>query len=635
MDLFNYKHKDNNVKRDYEDILLARKVITDIPIPPPATKKFEKEIESTDKLINKNEELTNLLKNELATLELHGVNETFDKTVLDELDKFHAFMRTLMPGIPPYYSLDEDGNAVVSFQAYIDAKDFLLNEFGFDEKNIVEEFDYNGNLNLEKFHFANDHSITATGNIYQGKNLILDSNNTKKQIVEYIDFDDKMIKIKPGVFISTDKIAPIEELKDYFINSNDFINNSSKGNRGRIWFDQDKDEMIRRIPVEKDTDDYQRYVDAITDFGGLTVADLEDLFKKDLKDKLKNLIRSKKNFPQGFQSCSTTHTNYLWLMFLLIIGGGSAGRAPLPQDHTVCGYYNKPRRNSIGFVGSNAGGPCGEKRYRTGHNKTFSSLTQQGIKVSLLQMLYTFLSPFYDINIKSLEFKIKVSKWKVRLKLTPAFCIGGTIDHGLCKIQEWVSEEIRKTQGCNSQYIIPKLKNNGEGLMLDGIEELNSKAKNHNDIEIFYKRNFAILWNYTHCHSKYRSFSENMKREEMIKLYSTLEISKLKSMTLKDIEELYSQNTQISYSDIRLNADNGEATDNLENSYRLKIQPSSLVRVFSSNVKAGVDTNVDPSNVNKIITLGLYASYNCDLIDDLDLFVPNYSDSIFKPEMIF
>uniref|UniRef100_UPI0026222C10 hypothetical protein n=1 Tax=uncultured Cetobacterium sp. TaxID=527638 RepID=UPI0026222C10 len=590
MDLFNYKHNDNSVKRDYEDILLAKKVITDIPLQPPITKNFEKEIESTSKLIDKNEELTNLLKNELVTLELHGVNETFDKTVLDELDKFHAFMRTLMPGIPPYYSLDEDGNAVISFQAYIDAKDFLLNEFGFDEKNIVEEFDYNGNLNLEKFHFANDHSITATGNIYQGKKLILDSNNTKKQIIEYIDFDDRMIKIKPGIFISTDKIAPIEELKDYFINNNDFVETSSKGGRGRIWFNQDKDEMIRKIPVEKDTDDYQRYIEAIHNFDGLTVNDLEDIFKKDLKEKLKNLIRSKKNFPEGFQSCSTTHTNYLWLMFLLIIGGGSAGRAPLPQDHTVCGYYNKPHRNSFGFVGDPAEGKCSELQYRTGHNKTFSTLTQQGIKVSLVQMLYTFLTPFFDLNMNSLNFEFKVSKWKVKLNLMPFFCIGGLIEHSICKLQEWISSEIRKTQGCNSQYIIPKLKKTGEGIMLDGIEELNSKAKNHNDVVIFFRRNFAILWNYTH-------YIEAEKREEMIKLYSTLKISEKIKLTMEEIQDLSDKNIQLSYTDIRLNTDNGVTDNSLDNSYRLKIQPSSLVRVFSSNVKDGVNTNVDPSNV--------------------------------------
>ncbi|MGL5022303.1 MULTISPECIES: hypothetical protein [Bacteria] len=629
-DLFSYKHEDKNIKKNYEiDFERERKIIypnqdDEIPVD-----KLIETLEEIETLIKDNETLNNNLKNELNNTEIRGLNKFFDKQILDELDKFHSFLKTLIPSLPPYYYEKEDGEIILSTQAYIDAKDFLLNEFGFNKGNIVDEFDYNGNLNTEKMYFSNDYSVSANGNIYHKDDIVFNINDKSKIFVEYIDLNNNLIKFKPGILVSLDKVAPIDKVKDFF-EYNDSINN----NKGIIEFTTDKDKLIAIIPEDITDEERLVYEEEINNFKGVTLEDLINIFGKDPTESLRKVITSNKNFPEGFQFCNTSHVNYLWLMFLLIIGGGRTGRAPLPQDGSVCGYYEKPQRKSLGFVGSPADGNCSDKKYRTGHNKGYSSTNPQGIKVSLIQMLHSFLSPIFDINMNSLNFEFKVSKWKVKLNLMPSLCIGGTLEHGICKLQEWISGEIRETQGCNSQYIIPKIQDNGEGLVLDGIEELKSDSKNANDIEIFYNRNFAILWNYTHYHTKYNNYSEDSRKNEIVTLYSTLDISSKRKMNRNNIEELFNKNYHIIYSDILLDADTGKATNNFENSYKLKLQPSSLTKMFASDTYKNVDVNADPSNVNKIITMGLYASYNCDLIDELDLFEADYSDSEFKPNFI-
>lgn len=629
-DLFSYKHTDKDIKKNHEiDFDRERKIIYPKPEVELPVDKLVETLEELETLIKDNETLSNNLKNELNNTEIRGLNKFFDKQILDEIDKFHNFLKTLIPSLPPYYSEKEDGEIILSTQAYIDAKDFLLNEFGFDKGNIVDEFDYNGNLNTEKMYFSNDYSISANGNIHHKDDIVFNINDKSKIFVEYIDLNNNLIKFKPGILVSLNKIAPIDKIKDFF-EYNDSITN----NKGIIEFTTDKDKLITIIPENITEEERIVYEEEINNFKGVTLEDLINIFGEDPTESLRKVITSNKNFPKGFQFCNTSHVNYLWLMFLLIIGGGRSGRAPLPQDGSVCGYYEKPQRKSLGFVGSPANGNCSDKKYRTGHNKGYSSSNPQGIKVSLIQMLHSFLSPIFDINMNSLNFEFKVSKWKVKLNLMPSLCIGGTLEHGICKLQEWISEEIRETQGCNSQYIIPKIQDTGEGLVLDGIEELKNDSKNANDVEIFYNRNFAILWNYTHYHTKYNNYSEDTRKNEIVALYSTLNMSSKRKMDRNNIEDLFNKNYHIIYSDILLDDDTGKATNDFENSYKLKLQPSSLTKMFASDTYKNIDVNANPSNVNKIITMGLYASYNCDLIDELDLFEANYSDSEFKPNFI-
>lgn len=635
MDLFNYKHEDKDIKKNHEVHIVREKEFVPEDEPQVDVDELQETLNELNELIEENENLTNNLKNELANTEIRGLNKFFDKQILDEINKFHSFLKTLYPSLPPYYVELEDGEIVLSTQAYIDAKDFILNEFGFDKENIVDEFDYNGNLNTEKMYFSDDYSITANGNIYHGNDIVLNLNQKDKIFVEYIDLNNDLIKFKPGVVVTLSKIVPLDKVKEFFEtgdgSSTSGNNYYDKDNDGKLTFVTDKDDLLKIIPEDADEETKNKYLEEIDKFEGVTLQDLIDIFGEDPTDALRKVITSNKNFPEGFQFCNTSHVNYLWLTFLLIIGGGSQGRAPLPQDGSVCGYYKKSKRKSLGFVGSPAGGSCGNQEYRTGHNKGYSSTNPQGVKVSLIQMLHSFLSPIFDINMNSLAFEFKVSKWKVKLNLMPWLCIGGILEHGICKLQEWISKEIRETQGCNSQYIIPVVQDSGEGLVLDGIQELKSNSRNANDIEIFYNRNFAILWNYTHYHTKYNSYSELEKRREIVALYSSLKMASKRRMIYEDVEVLHNKNYHIIYSDLLLDADTGLATNDMNNSFRMKLQPSSLTKMFASKTYNNVDVNADPSNVNKIITMGLYASYNCDMIDELDLFEPDYSDSEFQP----
>lgn len=637
MGLFDIKHEDIEIKKEHDIRLSTIKTIDPEQVSKEEIEKEKDKVKDLiDNLINKNEELTNIMKNEIAHATLNGVNDFFDKSIIDDLDKFHNFMKQFMPGLPPYYKKNEDGSVEISLQAYIDAKDYILNEFGFDEKNIVEEFDYNGNLNIEKMYFADDYSVSANGNIYHGKDMIFNSNDKSKIIVEYIDFNEGIIKFKPGVYVKIDKVLNKDKLVEELITNNPNVDNKIPG---KVDFNRpvkpdDIYEYDRDNITELDKDKIDEIKKEISK--NVTLEDLEEIAPKDnpedTLEEIKKIIKDIRNFPEGIQTCNTNKVNYLWLLFLIIIGGGSDKKAPFPKSGGVCDYYKKPQRKAIGVGGKNSTGASYSKprNYRTGHNKLYNSKNRQGLKISLLQLLIQFLEPFFDINISILEFSVA----KAHIKLLPAIDIGAFIEHCLLKFQEWISEEIRSMHGCDSQYIIPKIKDDGEGLMIDGIEEINNDGKNKNDIEMYFRRNFAIIWNYTHYHSKYESYSEDEKREEMIKLYNTTKTSRRRSMIKWDIQDCYEKGYHIMFSDIALDYTTGKATNDLEHKYISRIQPGSTTKLFAAKTFENVDTDVDPSNVNKVIELGLFASYNCDAIDDLDFYEPDYSDSTFQPIFI-
>lgn len=631
VDLFGYKHRDIKIKKDNDIFIINKERIDD------TTSQVEKEDEykenvknKLDNLISKNEQLSNIMKNEIANSTMEGLNDFFDKTLIDSLNTFHTFLKKFIPGLPPYYKKNEDGSIEVSMQAYIDAKDFLLNEFGVNTQNLAEEIDYNGNLNTEQMHFALDYSVSNNGNIYKRNNLIFNCTNKNKIYVDYIDFAKGVIKFKPGVFIQIDKILNQDKLYDEIINKNDNIvdknvdiidftrpitpDDFDENNNGNEDIDKNSDELKNEI--KKD----------------VTLEDLEDIAGKNNIDSLeilKKLIIDVRNFPDGIQTCNTNKVNYLWLLFLIIIGGGTEGQSPFPQDCSVCGYYNKPQRKAIGMGGKNStAGKYGKPRnYRTGHNRLYNNRNRQGLKIGLVQMLHKFLEPFFDINISPLEFSVA----KAHIKLLPSVDIGAFIEHCLLRFQEWISKEIRNMQGCDSQYIIPKLKETEEGIFFDGMEELNSNGRNTNDIEMYFRRNFAILYNYTHYHSKYSDYSEDEKRDEMIRLYNTLKMSREKGMSKYTIEQYIKDGIHISFSDIVLDYHTNKAADSIEYGYVSRIKPGSTTKIFAAKAMVDVNVDVDPSNINKIIELGLFASYNCDSFDKLDLFEPDYSDSTFQP----
>lgn len=635
MDFFNYKHNDIEIKKDINIKLKTYEKVEDIIEKPIEIIPPEKEVENKiNDLINKNEELSNGIKNEIANSVITGFNEVLDSTLLEHLDKFHNFIKGFLPGIKPYYKLYEDGSFDVYLQAYIDSRDYLLNEFGFKGENIVEEFDYNGNINLEQIYLSNDYSITNNGNIYHGNDLVFNCNNKKKIKVDYIDFSSGIIVFKPGVRIIINDILDRETLEKELIDDNpyyddkdriiSFDNNNDKDDFTKDYIDKNKDEIEDEDKIKKDIDD--EWLEEIT------LDDLDKIApKEDIEDPLeiiKKKILDKRNFPSGIQTCNLNKINYLWLLFLLILGGGTEGEKPFPKTRGVCDYYDKPRRFGIG-LGPAISGNAAPAKFRTGHNRLYNSRNQQGLKVGIVQLLYKFLEPFYNINLNGLEFSVAGT----HIKLIPGLAIGATLEVGLLKFQEWISKEIRDMHGCDSQYIIPKLKETGEGLFLDGMEEIKASGSNSNDIEMYYRRNFAIIYNYTHYHTKYNDFSEEQKKDEMLRLYYTTKTSRKRSMSLYDIEKMIKEDIHITFSDILIDYHTGKPATSTEYIYEQKIEPSGLVKDTAYKTFSNVDVNVDPSNINKIIELGLYASYNCDTIDELDFFIADYSDSDFKPLM--
>ena len=407
-----------NFKRQQDKILKESQIDS-------VTKIKEKTIEEKpfvsfdyDDVIKKQQELKSMLEDKISKYTINDINPFFDKELLDALDILYSFISELNPEAKPYYEI-VDGKANINMGAYIDAREYLVNEFAIDPNIIRYNTSKDGVVNLKKIYLKDGYSIDSAGIIKQNDNIVM--NPYQNPVISVIDFNKKILVVRPGVFVDVSK--NIDKIAEKLYYDNSYIDNKTS-----------PDKIITDISKQE--------------FEELTGIDLTD----DIKDS------ATYSDEEDMSYCNWGTINYLWLTFLIIIGGGSAGKSPLAAEDG-------------GEVVWDCRGTKSSKRVTTGHPWMYTKTKPVGMKRSVLQIFCDTFGSIFKANIK---WYVKVLKHKIGFEL----CVGGWLEYSIFLAQKWFSKELSEMI-CKTQKSTINPAGN-KGVDLDYIKKEQQKYDNPN-----------------------------------------------------------------------------------------------------------------------------------------------------------
>ena len=407
-----------NFKRQQDKILKESQIDS-------VTKIKEKTIEEKpfvsfdyDDVIKKQQELKSMLEDKISKYTINDINPFFDKELLDALDILYSFISELNPEAKPYYEI-VDGKANINMGAYIDAREYLVNEFAIDPNIIRYNTSKDGVVNLKKIYLKDGYSIDSAGIIKQNDNIVM--NPYQNPVISVIDFNKKILVVSPGVFVDVSK--NIDKIAEKLYYDNSYIDNKTS-----------PDKIITDISKQE--------------FEELTGIDLTD----DIKDS------ATYSDEEDMTYCNWGTINYLWLMFLIIVGGGASGESPLANEDG-------------GYVTWSCGKTHSRRKVTTGHPWMYTKSKPVGMRRSILQILCKNLNAIFKANI---DWSVKIAKKRIGLRL----CIGGWLEYGLFKAQEWFSKELSRLVCQTKKSTINSAGN--KGVDLDYIKQAQKNSTNAN-----------------------------------------------------------------------------------------------------------------------------------------------------------
>lgn len=407
-----------NFKRQQDKILKESQIDS-------VTKIKEKTIEEKpfvsfdyDDVIKKQQELKSMLEDKISKYTINDINPFFDKELLDALDILYSFISELNPEAKPYYEI-VDGKANINMGAYIDAREYLVNEFAIDPNIIRYNTSKDGVVNLKKIYLKDGYSIDSAGIIKQNDNIVM--NPYQNPVISVIDFNKKILVVHPGVFVDVSK--NIDKIAEKLYYDNSYIDNKTS-----------PDKIITDISKQ--------------DFEELTGIDLTD----DIKDS------ATYSDEEDMTYCNWGTINYLWLTFLIIIGGGTAGDSPLAAEDG-------------GEVVWNCHGTKSSKRVTTGHPWMYTKIKPVGMRRSVLQIFCDTFESIFKANIK---WYVKVLKHKIGFEM----CVGGWLEYSIFLAQRWFSKELSKLVCQTKKSTINSAGN--KGVDLDYIKQAQKNSTNAN-----------------------------------------------------------------------------------------------------------------------------------------------------------
>lgn len=371
-----------------------------------------------DDVIKKQQELKSMLEDKISKYTINDINPFFDKELLDALDILYSFISELNPEAKPYYEI-VDGKANINMSAYIDAREYLVNEFAVDPNTIRYNTSKDGVVNLKKIYLKDGYSIDSAGIIKQNDNIVM--NPHQNPIISVIDFNKKILVVHPGVFIDVSK--NIDKIAEKLYYDNPYIDNKTS-----------PDKIITDISTQE--------------FKELTGIDITD----DIKDSATYSDETDMSY------CNWGTINYLWLTFLIIIGGGEAGKSPLAAKDGGEVVWDCQRTKS-------------SKRVTTGHPWMYTKTKPVGMKRSVLQIFCDTFGSIFKANIK---WYVKVFKKKIGFEL----CVGGWLEYSIFLAQRWFSKELSKLV-CEAQKSTINSAGN-KGVDLDYIKQEQKNSTNAN-----------------------------------------------------------------------------------------------------------------------------------------------------------
>lgn len=410
------------------------------------------------------------------------INPQLSPKLIESLQLLQSTIQTYIPAYPSYLKQNDDGTYSVPLGAIVDAKKLLKNE------NLVNYFDYAEDfipgVPYEVYELGEGYSVTSFGSIYDGNTRVFSPKRLNEAYVDLVDFKNDIVSIRlkyeslmqqglsvrlPSSVLGIDLNKLRSKVTEFLIN----------------------DEFIEFITTDPNDPNAVTVDDLINESGG-TNGDGSNIAQE---------LTSKTYLTAQVvtEETSPNKRNYLHLLFLLLLGGGSIGVAPLPNANDKCAKYNKPSRNGISVLKRKdypSDGHCHPKSYYTYHPKMYSASNPSGSKTSIFQIVYRILSSMgiFNLNLnKSYIFiGFKVSKWRVGQDwdTTNGVSIGGALETSICKLQEKVSEEISSYFATRTYIRLPVLNDKGHGFCFSKNEELTEGSSNMPRTEQYFTGNY-------------------------------------------------------------------------------------------------------------------------------------------------
>lgn len=439
MGLFDYKHNKKDVfKNNLTNDVLGRS--PEFVIPPET---IPEEDFTNEKIINLISGLTEIFASKNFKL-----NSSFDSDLINDVKIFTTNLNEIVPEFSGYFSGIEGTNDFnVSGSVLIDSilflKDSLFSDY--PELELLKE------SNLLKIG-SKEYTVTDTGLIYKNNQLVFDIKSSEFSKINQIDFKNKNIVFFPGIVIPfhilfTDE-SNVGSASEFIIKSNTENENDDKESYATL-----ADSKLYEALILSNNNLSDKKVDVIVfSSGDLNFSDLSVFL--DTSDASENVSKylvspnSMQNSSEvaSYENCISNKINFMYLLLLIILGGGKEGTSPIP------------------WKGQNAyNDNCDREAYNNWHPMLWSSSSKKGIPFSILQYYFFCLSPFFGINIDEWIVKICIRIRIFRKKIEKCWswtifrgwCICGHLEKSILNYQSKISDEIRRMFSCNKVYYKP------------------------------------------------------------------------------------------------------------------------------------------------------------------------------------
>ena len=377
------------------------------------------------------------------------LNPAVDSELLEAVSVFSDNISEALPNFYGYLKDNKNGKKTVDSSVLLDAFAFLKN---IDSSNLSSDFlnSPNKSISIED----GDYLITPTAKIYKNGKLIFDIEDPNTSGLSNINFKNKVIVFEAGIeipfFVFSEPDLKTENSFYSFPGSNgDYVAESVISD---FVSDFLFDELVLKNPNIKNKSSHS----SVLDVSGTSFDDFGFVFNLGAaKNTVSSFLLNKANFDNHdeiteLENCMTGKINFMYLLLLVILGGGKEGRQPIASQGNNA--FNKN---------------CKRKAFNTWHNLLWGENGKKGIPISILQILYAVYSPYFRFNIDKwvvrICLRIKIFKKKIEKCWTwtifEGWCICGHLELAILGFQEKISEEIRKMFFCKKVFLKPSYLN--------------------------------------------------------------------------------------------------------------------------------------------------------------------------------
>lgn len=372
-------------------------------------------------------------------------NPIFDSSLESDIGIFQNFISSHYPRLEDYLSVNPDGFNKISFRAFIDARDYLINEFGETPGDLLDvNLDINGkNINYREV------TVKNNGKVYKNNEVIFDPSEPCTAKVSEIDFEKMSVTVEPGLIIP---FSYLLDLTDHITNRSNFTMNTDSllGTSNDDLLLDTKNNAFYNNLIANNNELENKEIKKLDFAEDLTVDELFAVVGiTNYEDKLRSFVLSPEihqttNLSDSITVCNLKELNFMFLLLLIIIGGGKEGKFPVGSAG-----------NQV--VTSDLSG-CSRADVNTHHPMLWSNSKKQGVPISALQLLAPVVDLVKKVNIPEVSFM----GWRV----FRGICVLGHLHIALIKFQGKISEIIRDAFKCEIKITQPVRTKDGYGFSL-------------------------------------------------------------------------------------------------------------------------------------------------------------------------